>query len=303
MGAVHRTPKERRIRTLRLGYALLIVAALIYAARAISLSLFMAPPERLNVVYYSDRTYLYSLGITNGIHYVMPFPSDVKAEIPGGYGKYRIGAIGKLIGLDKDPTILKKAFTYNSASFVPYYFYPQKPSIYYDVDEEGTYILTPKDIFTSNSNASFLDKLYIYSKFLTVSHNDFVPIDISRYAEKTGGDMVFSAADFRKKFIGYFYNKTYRTERLTVQIIYTEDYDTAVGIGRILEGNGIRVVDISRKKEVQKRCMITEGIDSHSQTAKDLAHFFGCARSTESNSLSDIVFTLGSLESEWEIAL
>ena len=230
-------------KTLRLGYVLLIGAVLVYFIRALSLSLFFAPPERLNVVFYSDQTYLYSLGIENGIHYVLPFPSNMKIQIPGGYGEYRVGALGKLIGFEKDPTLLKRAFTYNSSSFVPYYFYPTQSSIYYSPGEEGIHIPTLKDILTSQSNASFLDKLFIYSKFGAVSRNDFIAIDTTKYSDREGEDHIFSSQDFKKKFIGYFYNKTYRTERKTVQIIYSKDYNTAVGIGQILEGNGIRVVD------------------------------------------------------------
>ncbi len=222
--------------------------------------------------------------------------------MPGGYGKYRVGALGKIIGLEKDPAILKRTFTYNSSSFVPYYFYPTSSTIYYNPEEEGTHIPTLIDIVSSQSNASFIDKLYIYSKFAAVAKNDFIPVDTQDFADKQEGDLIFSAADFKKKFIGYFYNKTYRTERKTVQIMYTKDYNTAVAIGHILEGNGIRVVDISQKQDTSVHCQIAEEIDADSTTARDLVLFFGCSYKKESSSLSDIVLTLGDVEKTWEIA-
>jgi hypothetical protein len=227
----------------------------------------------------------------------------MKVQVPGGYGEYRVGALGKLIGLEKDPTLLKRAFTYNSSSFVPYYFYPTQSSIYYSPGEEGIHIPTLKDILSSQTNASLLDKLFIYSKFAAVSRNDFIAIDITKYSEKVGEDQIFSSQDFKKKFIGYFYNKTYRTERRTVQIIYSKDYNTAAGIGNMLEGNGIRVVDISQRDTKNKYCVISEEQNENSITVRDLSRFFGCENKKESSSLSDIVLTLGSLESEWELDL
>jgi hypothetical protein len=115
-------------------------------------------------------------------------------------------------------------------------------------------------------------------------------------------DTIFDPITFFEELVGTFYQKTYRTENLNVQIMYTESYATADMISAILNGNGIIVGDLSQEESEYKDCtIIEETTDRRSQTAKSIAEYFGCQLKTGKTGIYDIQFVLGPLEEEWEI--
>ena len=87
-----------------------------------SSSLFSQKKDRVNVVFYGKNTVYYSLGKYDGVHYFISFYSDVKVKVPGGYGNYRIGGLGKLVELEKSD-IFRKTFSVTTASTVDRYFF------------------------------------------------------------------------------------------------------------------------------------------------------------------------------------
>ena len=67
-------------------------------------SLFSQKKDRVNIVFYGKNTVYYSLGKYDGVHYFISFYPDVKVKVPGGYGNYRVGGLGKLVELEKKET-------------------------------------------------------------------------------------------------------------------------------------------------------------------------------------------------------
>jgi hypothetical protein len=107
-----------------------------------------------------------------------------------------------------------------------------------------------------------------------------------------------SEVEFAKRYQGFFYQGSYREEKKTVQIMYT-DYEAATILGRIIEGNGIRIVDLTAGTP-QKECRVVEERESYSRSARDIARFLGCSLEHGSASISDIIVYLGSkVEGEW----
>jgi len=151
------------------------------------------------------------------------------------------------------------------------------------------------------SNARLLDRVYIYLHILQASPSSFRNLDIGLLTKKIQLQTYLSSDAFGKEYKGFFYNKTYRTERLSVQIKYTKNYDTAVAVGKILEGNGIRVVDISVSDTPPKKCNITTTTASASRTVEDIRRVFNCDLTKGRADTSDILFNLGSVETEWEL--
>lgn len=263
-------------------------------------SLFLRPIERINFVVLERSPIFYSLDTRSGVDYVVPFVPDLKVTVPGGYGDYRFGALRKLISLEKNPDILRRAFSAGTATFTPFYFYPPRVEVSYgDLQPPAITGPTVRQLFFYDSNAGFFDKVYIYLELLKRKRGSFSLIDEYKKLNHNGTD-TFDEEAFAKKFQGFFYHKSYREEKRTVQIIYT-NYAVAVLIGRIIEGSGIRVVDLSAEK-ADKTCIVTEEGNAFSRSARDIVRFFGCHLEHGNTPISDIIIKLGSrVEGEWEV--
>jgi len=267
-----------------------------------SSSLFFQKKDRVNVVFYGKNTVYYSLGKYDGVHYFISFYPDVKVKVPGGYGNYRVGGLGKLVELEKKSDIFRKTFSVTTASTVDRYFFFPSQNIYYgkeEMDEDSLAFPTYKDIFFSTSNSNVFDRIFIFFQFLGKRKRQFSEID---YKSMLGTDEeFFQDKDFAKKYQGFLYNRIYRKEKKTVQIQYENSYKTALFISKIIEGNGIRTVDLSNANPTKGMCEVIEDAKAFSQTTKDMAGFFGCILKRGRPASSDILMKLGSVEKEWEI--
>jgi len=280
---------------------LLCILCIIFVGRKISRSLFFNPKDRIQILTYGQNTHLYSIGNSDGIHYIIPFDPDTKIKVPGGYGLYRIGGLLKLVDLQKDPNILKRTFSVGVSSFVPYVFYPKNTTIYYSQrdGEAGKDLPTFQTIFMERSNVAFFDKVYLWFRFFGKKYNDFTEIDIK--TKVINEDKVFLDNIFSKTFIGYFYQRKFRDEQKSIQILYQKKYQTALYLSNLIEGNGIRVNDLSQRN-IGERCFIVELPQDHfSETALSLSQFFGCSLKKGKTEISDIIIYLGSIEQQWEV--
>jgi len=284
------------------GFILLGIFSLLILLKLLSGSLFINGSDRIQFVVYGQDTRLYSLSPKGRVNYYVGYNSDLKVNVPNGYGAYRIGALSKLIAYEKKPELLSKAFSVATSSFVTYYFYPSSSEIYYSSEVPESYRAPSfKEIMLYKSNARILDRVYIYLHIAQSSPSSFQNLDIDLLTKKKQSQSYLSSDAFGKEYRGFFYNKTYRTERLTVQIKYTKSFNTAVAIAQILEGNGIRVVDISESDSSSKRCNVTTSTAVKSKTTEAIKRVFGCDLIKEKVEKSDILFNLGSVESEWEL--
>lgn len=262
-------------------------------------SVFLQKKDRINVLFYGPKTVFYSLAFHN-VNYLFRFPTNSEIEIPGGYGRYRIGALGKLVSLERKHTLFKKAFSAASSSFVDLYFYPKADTIYYN-DSSSSSIPSGVSIFLNSSNANLLDRFLLYIFFLQKPKNQYE--EITDLPKMTGdSEALFDRETFFKRFQGFFYNKTYRNIGDRVQILYTNNYKTAVLISNIIEGEGIQVVDLSQIKASPGTCQIIYSQKKNNDpTPGDLQRFFGCAIQKGATDVSDIILVLGELEKDWSI--
>lgn len=294
----HRTHKTRLSRNsmIYIFIVFCIVFYLLYIVlRSFLQSLFFTSKDRINFVIYGQNTAVYSIGLQDLQDYIIPFPADVKIEIPGGYGSYRAGSIGKLVKLDKKPEIYKKAFSLASASLVSYYFYSNKDTIYYDSSKPDKNTLMPgKNVFLLyDSNANFFDKIYFT---ILMGQRDFERFTI------VNNDKNYDQEAFAKRILGLLYEKTYRTEKKNIQIMYRSNYNLATKLTSILEGSGIHVSDISYTNESKKVCTVKEDGNVTSATAYTLIEFFKCRLERGKTGVYDIIFYLdGKIPEDWEI--
>ena len=291
----------------RLIYFGAVLAVLLYAGswlyRELSQSLYVTKKDRINIVIYQEYPTFYSFGIGEVGNYAITFYPDLRAEVPGGYGFYRIGALGKLISLEDDPEILRRTFSGITTTFIDYSFYASTDDVYYGGKKEEEVGGKPSftDIFLMKSNASLFDRIFILTLLNKIEPNSVDSIGYLPY-ESVQNDTIFDTGRFLERLIGTFYQKTYRNENLNIQISYTENYKTATYINSILNGNGIFVSDITSAQNDYKNCTIVEeDVVKHTYTAESLAKFFGCDLTVGETSIYDILFVLGDLDDWWEI--
>lgn len=278
----------------------IILGLVYYLFKLVTSSVFLKGRDKVNVIFYGEKTRFYSLDKKN-VNYLIFFPNLVKVIVPGGYGSYKVGAIGKLVSLENRPDIFKKTFSGATSSMTDLYFYRKKTSIYY-VDSVLKETPTFLEILLSKSNANMIDRLFLFNIFSTKSKGNFQIIDLSPFESK-GNDAVFDYNSFYKKFQGSFFQRKYRNENINIQITYRESYRTAQLIGQTIEGEGIRVVDLSasQKKSISG-CLLTSNKNiSTSKTFERLKDFFKCKTRIGETTVSDIILELGDLEKEWAI--
>jgi len=257
-------------------------------------SVFLSKKERVNILFYGKKTVVFSLSLRNDLSYVIFYPTNLYLVVPGGYGFYRVGGLGKLVILEKKPVIFKQAFSANTSFFLDLYFYPKKEEIYHQEGEKKVFWPSFFEIFFNSTNANFLDRVFCFYYLWLRKPSFYKVIEINTKN--------FNRQDFFKKYLGMFYKKTYRQENLNVQIFYTKNYKVAELISQILEGEGIRVVDISQEKiDLKKRCVVFYSSKKPSQTVYDIARFFQCLVEKNETPISDIIIKLGSLEKIWEV--
>lgn len=268
-------------------------------------SAFFQNRDRLNIVTSEEKIFYYSLGLFDNVNYFIPFYADLEVIVPGGYGHYRLGALPKLASLEKEPDLIKKTYSLATSSVVDFYFYPGVASNQMQVyfGEQPGNFSTPNLslIFFGVSNANFFDRLYIYLNLFGKAEGQFRIIE-NLNTVLQGNRKAFASGDFFEATQGIFYRRTYRSEQRNVQILYTKSYKTAREIGQILEGEGIRVSDLSQTGDNKKQtCQVVEEGKRFSQTAKAVGQFFGCQLTVGNTGAYDIILKLGEKESEWEI--
>ena len=279
----------------------IVVCLLYYLIKSITGSVFLKGRDKINVVFYGENIRFYSLDRKN-INYSLSFSNSVKVIVPGGYGEYKVGAVGKLASLEKTPEIIRKTFSAVTATLVDLYFYPKKTTIYHqDSSNNSNEIPTIKEIFLTNSNANLIDRLLLFYFFTTSDKEDYEILDLKPF-ELGDDNTIFDYNSFYKKFQGSFFQKTYRNNDINVQIVYTKSYKTAFLLSQMIEGEGIRVVDLSNQGGFIKGCLlITNKKISMTKTYQRLADFFKCNLKIGETTVSDIILILGDLEKEWAI--
>ena len=267
-----------------------------------SISLFTYSGDRINLVMYGSQTAFYSLDKQETRNYTMYFYPDLKMQIPGGYGNYRIGSLGKLAKLDNEPDILTKTFSVATTSFVHFYFYPATEDVYYGTDIiKSPTVPSIRNILFMPSNAGFFDRLYLAFWLLDKKDDDFKQIAYQSETNKIHNDVFFEEDSFIKNSIGLMFQKQYRDEQKNIQLQFTKNYAVAESVSALLEGNGIRVNDITLDMKRSRDCSVVENVSIHSRTAIDIAHFFGCTLTQGKTDVYDIIFVLGSVEKDWEL--
>ncbi len=256
---------------------LLIVGYILFATiRSFSTSLFFSTNGRVTILYYSDAPKVISIGRAESVNYELFFDPEKRVIVPGGYGRYKVGALGKLAEIEKKPEILTQAFSSAISARVDY-----------DMSASTGW----------RTHISLIDRVYLYFLLLNQKKSDFISLNTSYTDPAHRQD--FSENSFQKKYKGFFYERRLRTEGKNISIVY-KNYASVKTLSRIIEGEGIRVVDVSYKETPGNDCYIIDTA-KNSETSKYLARTFNCRIQQGSVNGADIQLVLGEkLEKNWE---
>lgn len=264
-------------------------------------SFFLKKNERTNILFYGSKTAFYSIGLVDKDNYFISFPSEIKVLVPGGFGYYRIGALGKLVALEKRPDLYQKTFSLLLGNFVDCYFYPKTNQIFFGQQENNVFLPSLKMLFLNQSNCSFINRLYLFLSFLKNQPSSFKQINYLP-VNKKNYDLYIDQKRLSEYLIGFFYKKELRNEKQRVQIIYSKNLNSANLIGQIIQGEGIWVVDFNFSDTNRNyQCQVIENKKKQSLTAKVLVNFFNCQYLVNNTGVFDIILKLNRLEDSWAV--
>lgn len=270
-----------------------------YFIKGLRQSLFFNPKDRVNILFYKEKPLVISLGLKGDVSYLVVFDSEEKIYIPGGYNRYRTGAIGKLVFLEKKPALFQKSFSNAISSYVDFYFFLKKETIYFNSKNSFQFPTINLFLLFSPSwqtNANFFDRIYLFINLFGKRLRDFTLIKAFYFVDDKQN---FLEEDFFKKYQGFFYQKFLREEKKKL-IIDFFNYQSAKIISRILEGEGIWVVDLNYQNKKTKECIILTREWPPPKTAFYLKRIFNCSLKKGDTSIGDIRLILGKKEEEWE---
>jgi hypothetical protein len=279
-----RTPK---INTVFVGFIVLGLFVLFFIFSQLQQSILFNHRDRINLVIYDKNPIMYSIGTVDNVHYKMEFDPQTSLIIPGGYGTYKMKSMGELARLDNKPVIIQKAFSSLMSSTIHFYFY-NKPN-----SNDRDSIFTK--IMFYQSNVSLLNRLLLAAMVSQKRQSDFslIRIDTDTPPDTSIEENLFNL------YQGYFYQNDLRAENRNIQLVYHTRSSIST-ISRILEGDGMRVVDISYHDEVGKGCTVLSN-----SKAPSTEHYFAvqykCIIKHGDTGGQDMVIELGSdIEKEWE---
>lgn len=259
--------------------------------RSLKHSPFFFKKDRLNLVLYGQPSVFYSFGLSDGVSYRAVFGGEILVQVPGGYGWYKLAVLDRLARLEKKPALIQKAFSSLTSTSVDFYFFAPQSAPQHEPSMINVLIL-PK----YRSNASFFDRLRLFLLIVSRRKTDFINLKTAGFVE--GGN--FDQQAFAEAYKGYFYQKTFREESVPIRIMATS-YSPALTISRILEGEGIRVVDITTTKNQPASCILSSWEkQADSATIRFLSAQLQCTIK-KTGRRGDTVVILGrGEEKEWE---
>ncbi|NMB84257.1 hypothetical protein GYA28_03115 [Candidatus Roizmanbacteria bacterium] len=267
--------------------------------RELRSSFFFKSRDRINVFFYGQNTLFYSVSLKKDIDYVVSYPSDLKVLVPGGFGYYRLGGLGKLVDLEHKQSLYRRTFSVISSTTADFYFYPAKVEVYYDnAKDKRSFVPGLTRFFFNKSNANFLERAYLYYTFINKPVKQFRQLE-SLPVKQVDGDKALDEERFSQLSMGNFYEKRLRSEKANVQILYTKSEKNAYLISLPIEGQGIKVVDLSYTSSEGEKCQVIEAVGSNLKSAEFISEAFHCPIIRQPVEGYDIIFKLGSLEKDW----
>lgn len=277
-------------KTITIGIIIVFVYIVYFLFNSLNKSLIFKTSGRYTYVIYNEKPFVISFNFTDKLHTYIELDNSEEIIVPGGYGKYRIGSLGKLAFLKKDYSIIDRAISNYISARINGSLIQNDGSIYEDLkDDTKINKNTLKQLFLIDhiSNIPFFDRWYILSQILIYNRS-------ANKLEKISKN--------QKDITGRLYDKVLRNDNKTIQIMYSS-YNSASVLARIMDGSGARVVDMLSLDSPYdySECEIIDSSDPVSITSQYMRDFFGCSLKRGKTQLSDIIIILNKkIEEKWD---
>lgn len=276
---------------LLIGGLLIFFIFLIWFIRQFTSSFFTSKYQRVNIGIWGKRTIILSYNLSSPDHSLIVFSNSYEIEIPGGLKGYTVGAIGKLVDLERKPLIFKKALSSAGQLLIHKTQHENTSEVYFDD-------------FGDPSSDDALKSMIISSLLGPGDLNVLERIYIFFHLSEVVGPRTSRAIVTSQKFEPKLYEKVFRNERKLVQLQYQKSSKTAYEFASMLENIGIRVSDVLSidrgENRVISRCEVIEQEANVSETAKFLSAYFDCRIVRGETGIYNIKLILDQVtESEW----
>ncbi len=268
--------------------------------RMFAASPFLSKQDRITVGVYSAYPFVITYQKSSHIVSVVWFNADAPVRVPGGYQWYKLSKVRLLDAIERQKgELLRRTFEELIGAPVDLVLMPRTTNPLPKPDDtfvatfyaQRAKILSPIGGSYVLASGSFVDR-YFLSQILR-SRNDKL-LFINAYQSGR-----YEPDKLDQLVKGYFYwSSVSDTVNVDVRVSHSDYYSAAERLGRIVEGMGIKVFDVSvYDNNTDKRdCTIGFG-EKQAYEADMLARHFGChkqAREGKPYTQGIIVFFVGS---------
>lgn len=263
---------------------LLIFLVLIAIIQTVRTSVFMSSRNRITLGVLAPHTFVLSYDKKSGITNVIFFKTDAQVTVPGGYGWYRLGSVPLLGSIEhKEFEIARHSMEELVGAPVDEVIVPSGGDILETVDEQfiNWFLKNRRDFLSlfmrkyRLSTTNVIDRYFI-TRAMGVRKDKLVFVDGSEGIIMTKKNDPRYSADKLDLVVKGFLYWTYPSKDGAVSVYAPEKlYSAGIRIGRIIEGAGMKVLDIAAVSKIPDTCVFI-GHSSQKDTINFLARYFNC---------------------------
>lgn len=266
-------------------FVILIFILLMYSIQTVRQSLFFSSRNRVSIAVLAPHVFVASYDKRTAITNVIYFNADAQVTVPGGYGWYNLSSLPLLGKIEhKEFAIARHAFEELVGAPVDAVVIP----VGSDIVDESTEpfiewffakrrsFLAPLSSQYKLSDHNIID-WYFFRTILATRKDKLVFVDGSAGLVQTKKNgLRYSAEKLDLTVKGFLY-WTYPSVGGSVNIFVSqEQYSAGTRIGRIVEGTGMKVLDVQTVQKAPDTCMLI-GASQHRNALYSLANYFGCS--------------------------
>lgn len=257
---------------------------LFYAIQTIRQSLLFSSRNRISIAVLAPHAFVLSFDKKTAITNVIYFNTSAQVTVPGGYGWYSLNSLPLLGAIEhKEFSITRHTFEELVGAPIDAVIIPTKIDI---VDESSDpfiewffetrrSFLTPLSRQFKLSTHNIID-WYFFRSILSTRKDKLVFVDGSIGLVPTKKDEKRYSAEKLDLTVKGFLYWSYPSAHGAVNIFVPQKlYSAGTRIGRIVEGAGMKVLDVQSVERAPNACVLI-GARMHKDTLSSLARYFGC---------------------------
>ncbi|MCR4329363.1 MAG: hypothetical protein NUV65_02340 [Candidatus Roizmanbacteria bacterium] len=266
-------------------FLILAFVLLLGVIQTVRQSLFFSSRNRISIAVLAPHAFVLSYDKKTSIANVIYFNTSAQVTVPGGYGWYSLNSVPLLEEIEhKGFVIARHTFEELVGAPIDAVIMPTHSDI---IDESSDpfieWFLTKRRSFLAPLSRQYkistrnLIDWYFFRSILATRKDKLVFVDGSTGLVQTKKNgMRYSAEKLDLTVKGFLY-WTYPSSDGAVNVYTTQElYSAGTRIGRIIEGAGMKVLDVETVEHTPDTCILI-GASQHKNTFSSLARYFGCS--------------------------